>query len=58
MLIFSMQFAESELSPKKIIEIGEFWTENNVFRMKLQKMRKCLTKLSRIVECGAVQKCV
>ena len=27
-------------------------------RVKLQKMRECLTIFSRIVECGAGQKCV
>ena len=28
---------------------------NKILRIKLQKMRKCLTKFSRIVEFGAVQ---
>ena len=58
MLIFSVQIAEI---PKKIIKIGEFLTriaENEQdFENKTAKMRKCLTKFSRIVECGAVQKC-
>ena len=42
--------------------IGEIWTilakDEQHFENKTAKMRKCLTKFSRIVEGGAVQRCV
>ena len=44
---------------KIFIRIGEFWTRvgkiKQTFENKTAKMRKCLTKFSRIVECGAAQ---
>mgnify|MGYP003318247517 CR=1 FL=1 len=47
---------------KMFIKIDEFWTRivknKQIFENNIAKMRKCLTKFSRIVECGAVQKCV
>ena len=43
---------------KKFIKIGAFWIRiakhKQIFENKTVNLRKCLTKFSRIVECGAV----
>ena len=43
-----------------LIKIGEFWTriaqDKQTVENKIAKMRKCLTKFSRIFECGADSK--
>ena len=54
-MIFSAQVAEIS---KKMIKIGEFCTiiaeKKQTFENKTAKMRTCLTKFSRLFECGAV----
>ena len=59
-LILSVQIADI---PKKTSTLVNFQFWNIIakikqnFENKFAKMRKCLTKFSRIYECGAAQKC-